>query len=54
MGGGLPGGDLTGPGLDHLSHQDVLDLLGLDAGALQGTGDGETPELGGREPSEST
>ena len=53
---GMPGldlrltrGDLPLAGLQHLAHDDVLDLLGLDAGALQRGLDRDRPELGGVE-----
>ena len=53
---GMPGfdlrlarGDLPLAGLQHLAHHDVLDLLGLDPGALQRGLDRDRPELGGVE-----
>ncbi len=43
----LARGDLPLPGLQHLAHDDVLDLLGLDAGALERRADRQPAELGG-------
>ena len=34
--GGLAGGDLAGAGLEHLAHEDVVDLLGGEPGPLEG------------------
>ncbi len=45
----LARGDLTLPGLQHLTHHDVLDLSGLDARALEGSLDRDRAELGGVE-----
>jgi hypothetical protein len=42
----LAGGDLADAGLQNLTHDDVLDVTGLDVGALQRTGDGGRSELG--------
>ena len=42
----LARGDLPLAGLDHLAHDDVLDLLGLDAGALERGLDRGAAELG--------
>jgi hypothetical protein len=39
-------GNLTLAGLDHRAHHDVLDLLGLDRGALERGLDGDATELG--------
>ena len=41
-----------GPGQDDLAHEHVVDLVRLDAGPLEGAGDGESAELRGREPAE--
>ena len=38
--------DLALAGLEHLAHDDVLDLLGLDLGALERGLDGDAAELG--------
>ncbi len=35
VGRGLAGGDLARARLQHLAHQHVVDLLGVDAGALE-------------------
>ena len=43
----LARGDLPLAGLQHLTHHDVLDLRGLDPGALQSGLDRDRPELGG-------
>jgi hypothetical protein len=43
---GLAGGDLALAGLQHLAHDDVLDLLAGDVGALQRGLDGVAAELG--------
>ena len=48
--GRLAGGDLAGAGLEHLAHEDVVDLLTGEAGPLEGGLDGEATELGGGEP----
>ena len=40
-------------GLEHLAHHDVLDLLGLDVGALQRGLDRDAAELGGVERGEA-
>ena len=45
----LAGGDLAGPGLEHLAHEDVVDLLAGEAGPLERLLDGEAAELGGGE-----
>ena len=50
--GGLAGGDLAGAGLEHVAHEDVLDLLGREPGPLEGALDGEATELGGGEAGE--
>ena len=42
----LARGDLALAGLQHLAHHDVLDLLGLDPGALQRGLDRDAAELG--------
>ena len=51
---GMPGldlrlarGDLALAGLQHLAHDDVLDLLGRDVGALERRLDRDAAELGG-------
>ena len=49
----LAGGDLPLAGLDHLAHDDVLDLLGRDLGALERGFDRGATELGGVEARES-
>jgi hypothetical protein len=46
---GLPRGDLTGTGLDHLAHDHVVDLVGRDAGPLERGLDRDPAEVGGRE-----
>ena len=45
----LARGDLPLAGLQHLAHHDVLDLLGLHAGALERRADRDPAELGGVE-----
>ena len=45
----LSGGDLALPGLENLTHDHVLDLVGRDVGALQRGADGVGAELGGVE-----
>ena len=54
LGRGLAGGDLAGPGLDDLPHEDVVDALGCDPGALEGAGDGEAAEVHGGEAGQRT
>ena len=49
----LARGDLALAGLDHLTHDHVLDLLRLDAGALERGLDGGAAELGGVERREA-
>ena len=52
---GGAGGVLAGTGLDDLAHDHVVDLVARDARLLQGAGDGDAAEVGGRlvlEPSE--
>ena len=51
---GLPGGDLPGPGLDHVPHDHVVDLAAGDADLLQGRGDREPAEVHRGEPLERT
>ena len=46
---GLPRGDLTGAGLEHLAHDDVLDLLRRHTGPLQSGSDRHSAELGSGE-----
>ena len=48
--GRLAGGDLAGAGLEHLAHEDVVDLLAGEAGPDERLLDGEATELGGGEP----
>ena len=48
---GLARGDLALAGLEHLAHHDVLDLLGLDVGALERGRDRGAAQLGGVEAS---
>ncbi len=43
------GGDLAGPGQDDLAHEHVVDLLGRDAGPLEGGLDGDPTEVARRE-----
>ena len=50
---GLARGDLSLPGLQHLTHHDMFDLLGLDPGALQRGLDRDGAELGGVERGQS-
>ena len=50
---GLARGDLALAGLDHLAHDDVLDLLGLDVGALERGVIAVAAELGGVERGEA-
>ena len=50
---GLARGDLPLAGLQDLTHDDVLDLLGLDPGALQRGLDRDGAELGGVERGEA-
>ena len=45
---GGAGGVLAGAGLDHLAHDQVVDLLAGDAGLLQRALDGDAAELGRR------
>ena len=52
--GGLAGGDLAGAGLEHLAHEDVVDLLGREAGPLERALDGEAAQVGGGEAGERT
>jgi hypothetical protein len=47
--GRLAGRHLTGPGLEHLAEQHVVDLLGVDPTPGEGGGDGVTAELRGGE-----
>jgi hypothetical protein len=49
---GLAGGDLTGPGLEHLAHEHVVDLAGGDPRPVEGGLDGEAAEVGGLEASQ--
>ena len=42
---GLPGGDLPGPGLDHMTHDHVVDLVAGDPGPVQGGFDGEPAQV---------
>ncbi len=49
----LAGGDLPLAGLDHLTHHDVLHLIGRDLGALERGLDGAAAELGGVEAGEA-
>ena len=51
---GLPGGDLPGAGLDHMTHDHVVDLVAGDPRALQRRGDGEPAEVHRGEPLERT
>src|SRR6266508_6251047 len=44
--GGLPGGDLTGPGLDHVAHDHVVDPFGSHTRSLQSLADGGGAEVG--------
>src|SRR5690606_5869568 len=41
-----------GAGLQHLAHEDVVDLVGGDPGALERRLDGEAAEVGGGEAAE--
>jgi hypothetical protein len=47
--GGRAGQVLAGAGLQHLSHDHVLDLVAGDAGALERGLDRDAAEVGGRE-----
>jgi hypothetical protein len=47
--GGLPGGDLTRSGLDHVTHDHVVDLVAADPGPGHGLLDGEAAQIHGRE-----
>ncbi len=42
---GLAGGRLALAGLQHVAHDDFVDLLGLDAGAFDGGLDGDRAQL---------
>ena len=42
---GLAGGDLALPGLEHLAHDHVVDLVGADTGALERALDRDTAEI---------
>ena len=53
VGGGLAGGDLARAGLDDVAHEDVVDLVGADAGPLERRRDGDTAEIGGGHRGES-
>ena len=44
---------LTLAGHQHLTHDHVVDLVGSDAGALEGGADGDGPEVGRRERGEA-
>ena len=46
-------GDLSLTGLDHLAHDDVLDLLGRHVGALKRGLDGDPAEVSGVQRGES-
>ena len=50
MHGGLPGGDLTGPRLQDVTHEHVVDLLRGQSRALESGFDRESAELRGGEP----
>src|SRR5919197_904515 len=43
--GGLPSGDLSGTGMDHVSHDHVVDAVAGDARSTQRLGDGHAAEL---------
>ena len=45
----LPRRDLALPGLEHLPHDDVVDLRWIDVRSLQRGGDGDATDLGGLE-----
>ena len=49
---GLAGGDLAGAGLEHLAHEHVVDLVGREAGPLEGGLDREPAEVRGVERGE--
>ncbi len=49
---GLAGGDLAGAGLQHLAHEDVVDVLGGHAGTGERLGDGEATEVRAAEAGE--
>jgi len=44
----LPRGNLAGAGLQHLAHDDVIDLIRPDARALKRLGDRDAAKLAGR------
>src|SRR5690606_35944788 len=48
----LPGGDLSGAGLEHLAHEHVVDLVGGDTGAFERSLDREATQVGGLEACE--
>ena len=50
---GLAGGDLALAGQEDLAHEDVVDLVGGDAGPLESRLDGEAPEVHGRKAGEA-
>jgi len=45
--GRLPGGSLAKVGLQHATHEHLIDLLGVEAGLLQGALDGRGPKARG-------
>jgi hypothetical protein len=47
--GRLPGRGLADTGLHHVAHHHFVHLLGVDAGPLDRLGDGDRPELRGRQ-----
>jgi len=51
--GGLARGDLTRAAEQHLAHEHVVDLFGIDAGALERGLDRQPTEVGGAESRES-
>ena len=50
--GGLPGGDLPAPGLQHLAHDHVVDVGGCDPGTAQGAADRDAAEFRRRQLAE--
>src|SRR5919106_970955 len=50
--GGLPGGDLAGPGLDHLAHDHVVDLVSLQPRPGEGLPDRRPAEVDGLDVAE--
>ena len=54
MHGSLSGRQLPGARQQHLTHDDVVHLLAVDASPAEGRGDGESTQLGSAEPGQRT